>query len=114
MILAARVRSGSHWTARNPLRMWSAWAIRDEWVRACEKAGVRYVSPYPSTRHSTATDLLRTGKATIKQVQTLLGHRAASSTEVYTRLAGGGSQDLFLGTRDTGTARSVSRNNSDE
>jgi len=103
-----------NWTARNPLRMWSAWAIRDEWVRACEKAGVRYVSPYPSTRHSTATDLLRTGKASIKQVQTLLGHKAASSTEVYTRLAGGGSQDLFRDTRVTGTAQGVSRDEFDE
>ncbi|TDJ16312.1 MAG: hypothetical protein E2O69_10680, partial [Deltaproteobacteria bacterium] len=70
--------------------------------------------PYPSTRHSTATDLLRTGKATIKQVQTLLGHRAASSTEVYTRLAGGGSQDLFRDTRVTGTAQGVSRDEFDE
>ncbi len=43
-----------NWTARNPLRMWSAWAIREEWVRACEKAGVAHVSAYPSTRHATA------------------------------------------------------------
>ena len=47
-------------------------------------------------------------------MQTLLGHKAASSTEVYTRLAGGGSQDLFRDTRVTGTAQGVSRNDSDE
>ncbi len=80
--------------------MWSAWAIREEWLRACAKAGIAYVPPYPSTRHSTATDLLRTGKATLKQVQILLGHKAASSTEAYTRLAGGDVQDLLRTTHE--------------
>lgn len=84
-----------HPRGQDARRMWGAWSIRDEWVRACKAAGVRCVSPYPSTRHSTATDLLRTGRANPKQVQTLLGHRAASSTERYAVIAGGEVQDIL-------------------
>ena len=44
--------------------------------------------------HTTATELIRKG-ATQKQVQTLLGHKVAASTEKYVVMAGSDAQDLL-------------------
>ncbi len=52
---------------------------------AAQRAGIeKHVSPH-SLRHSCATHLLK-GGADIRQIQKLLGHRAMSSTAIYTQV----------------------------
>jgi site-specific recombinase XerD len=54
-------------------------------AKAARRAGIKkHVTPH-TLRHTCATHLLR-GKADIRQIQKLLGHRRLSSTEVYTRV----------------------------
>lgn len=54
-------------------------------VKAANRAGLRkHVTPH-TLRHTCATHLLK-GRADIRQIQKLLGHRRLSSTEVYTRV----------------------------
>jgi integrase/recombinase XerD len=54
-------------------------------VKAANRAGIRKrVTPH-TLRHTCATHLLK-GRADIRQIQKLLGHRRLSSTEVYTRV----------------------------
>jgi integrase/recombinase XerD len=54
-------------------------------VKAGKRAGLsRHVTPH-TLRHSCATHLLA-GRADIRQIQKLLGHRRLSSTEVHTRV----------------------------
>ena len=57
--------------------------------KACVRAGQaadlkKHVTPH-TLRHTCATHLLK-GRADIRQIQKLLGHRRLSSTEVYTRV----------------------------
>lgn len=53
--------------------------------KAAHRAGIRkHVTPH-TLRHTCATHLLK-GRADIRQIQKLLGHRRLSSTEVYTRV----------------------------
>ena len=54
-------------------------------AKASTRAGIRkHVTPH-TLRHTCATHLLK-GRADIRQIQKLLGHRRLSSTEVYTRV----------------------------
>ena len=54
-------------------------------AKAAHRAGIRkHVTPH-TLRHTCATHLLK-GRADIRQIQKLLGHRRLSSTEVYTRV----------------------------
>ena len=53
--------------------------------KAATRAGIKkHVTPH-TLRHTCATHLLK-GRADIRQIQKLLGHRRLSSTEVYTRV----------------------------
>jgi len=53
--------------------------------KAATRAGIKkHVTPH-TLRHTCATHLLK-GRADIRQIQMLLGHRRLSSTEVYTRV----------------------------
>ena len=54
-------------------------------AKAATRAGIKkHVTPH-TLRHTCATHLLK-GRADIRQIQKLLGHRRLSSTEVYTRV----------------------------
>jgi integrase/recombinase XerD len=53
-------------------------------AKAANRAGLsKHVTPH-TLRHTCATHLLK-GRADIRQIQKLLGHRRLSSTEIYTR-----------------------------
>ena len=86
-----------NWRARrseNPDLRWIQSGLRDEWESACDKVGVRNVSVYPGTKHTTATDLIRRGY-TAKQVQRVLGHASERSTDAYVVLADTDTIDVF-------------------
>ena len=59
--------------------------IRKLMKRAVDRAGLHKHIHAHMLRHSCATHLLK-GKADIRQIQKLLGHRRLSSTEIYTRV----------------------------
>lgn len=50
--------------------------------RATEKAGVEWVPPYAATKHTTATELIRSG-TNPKMLQRFLGHADQRSTDAY-------------------------------
>jgi integrase len=65
---------------------WSHWALRDEWHRACDRAGVRRVKLYEGTKHSMATDAKRRG-VDDREIAAVLGHADLRSTARYAQLA---------------------------
>lgn len=71
--------------ARHDAGRWIGSALRREWNRAAAKIGVR-VSMYEGTKHTTATEALRSGRR-LEEIQHALGHRDRRSTERYARLA---------------------------
>jgi len=85
----ARLRGGEplfpNVLARNPERRWTYYALRDEWLRACEKAGIR-VKLYEGTKHAMASSAVRRG-VDLKRVKDALGHADIRSTERYAKLA---------------------------
>jgi integrase len=63
---------------------WSHWALRDRWVEAAKKAGVK-AGLYEGRKHSFATAALdRTGNE--RAVQECLGHADPRSTRLYAKL----------------------------
>jgi len=87
--------------AWSPNARWSHWGLWSEWRAASERAGVRVVSLYRATKHTTATDLVRQG-VDAKTLQRFLGHADARSTDAYVAL---GSRDV----KDLLRARSTPR-----
>jgi len=66
-------------TARNPEKRWTPDPMRKEWLRACEKVGVR-IPLYQGTKHSTATALAEGGLSTLV-LKALGGWKDAKSAE---------------------------------
>jgi integrase/recombinase XerD len=63
--------------------------------KATTRAGItKHVTPH-TLRHTCATHLLK-GRADIRQIQKLLGHRRLSSTEVYTHVELGDLQEVIV------------------
>lgn len=60
--------------------------MRDLFVKACAKAGIKKPVQSHSLRHAFATHLLERG-VNIRVIQTLLGHRSLRSTEIYTHVS---------------------------
>ncbi len=71
--------------ARNREQRWTYWALRSEWLRACEKVGLR-VKLYEGTKHAMASAAVRRG-VDLKRVKDALGHADIRSTERYAKLA---------------------------
>ena len=72
-------------TARAAGGRWIASTLMREWARACAQVGVR-VRMYEGTKHTSATEALRSGRR-MEEIQHALGHRDRRSTERYARLA---------------------------
>ena len=66
-------------------RRWLSNPLREEWNRAAQDVGVR-VRMYEGTKHTTATEALRSGRR-LEEIQAALGHRDRKSTERNARLA---------------------------
>ena len=58
--------------------------IRYMLLRLCRMAGVRQFG-FHSLRHYTSQRLMDSGKATLREIQTILGHQRATTTDVYLR-----------------------------
>ena len=72
-------------TSRNAERRWIANALREEWNRAADEAGVK-VRMYEGTKHSAAT-AWRTSGMSLEMIQRMLRHRDSRSTERYAKLS---------------------------
>jgi len=72
-------------TSRNAERRWIANALREEWNRAADDAGVK-VRMYEGTKHSAAT-AWRTSGMSLEMIQRMLRHRDSRSTERYAKLS---------------------------
>jgi len=59
-------------------------AIRGVLERACERAGIAYVSPH-RLRHTVATEMLRAG-ASLSDIRQILHHTAAVTTATYAKV----------------------------
>jgi site-specific recombinase XerD len=97
---AAMARGGPAWllsmalfpnpTGRRTQHRWLSNALRLEWNRARERAGVKInVKMYEGTKHSFATDAVARG-IPMEWVQKFLRHADRRSTERYARLANAG------------------------
>jgi site-specific recombinase XerD len=76
----------------------------------CKNARIKkHVTPH-TLRHSCATHLLK-GKADIRQIQKLLGHRRLSSTEIYTHVELGDLAEVIsrCHPREKGSEKRISR-----
>jgi site-specific recombinase XerD len=60
-------------------------AVYKSWKLACEQAGVRFFNPY-KLRHSYATALRAQGMD-LADVQELMGHKSAKTTQRYAMVA---------------------------
>src|SRR6266849_4507380 len=73
------------WSCRRKMRLSSSRRAARIVRKAATRAGIKkHVTPH-TLRHTCATHLLK-GRADIRQIQKLLGHRRLSSTEIYTRV----------------------------
>jgi len=66
----------------NPLTRRYLWHMLDRYSR---RAGIGHVSPH-MLRHSYATELLRSGKFNLREVQQLLRHADIRTTTIYTHV----------------------------
>jgi len=62
----------------------STGAVRGVLARACQRAGMFYVSPH-RLRHTTATEMLRAG-APLAEIGQVLGHAGAVTTAIYAKV----------------------------
>jgi len=84
----ARLAAGKHEPMLpNPRtgKRWGHVPLRNSWLRGCKEAGAGHVPLYEGTKHSGATDMLaRTKDRTA--VRDYLGHRKASTTDLYAKV----------------------------